>query len=118
MEIVISSIGDKGNINNERIGLKVLRDCDLKYFQLFKTHFVKEGFYNRAYASYWFTPQTAKAGDLIVVYTKKGDDSIKKNSDGTTTYFLYWGLNEPIFTGSNKGVVLAQIEDWELSEGK
>jgi hypothetical protein len=118
MEIIVSSISDKGKLADERIGLKVLRDCDLKYFQLFKTNFTDKGFYNQADASYWFTPQTVKAGDKVVVYTKSGINSIKENSDGTTTYFLYWGLSNPIFTSSDNGVVLAQMKDWELSKGK
>jgi len=118
MEIIISSISDKGDIANERIGLKVLRDCQLKYFQLFKTNFTPKGFYHRADASYWFTPQSVKTGDKIVVYTKEGTDSKKDNPNGTTTYFMYWSLSEPIFTDSNKGVVLAKINDWELSRSK
>ena len=116
MEIEITSVGDKGDINNERIGLTVLRDCELKYYLIFKTSFSGNGFFHITNNSYWFTPRVVKSGDKIVLYTKNGQQSVKDNSDGSKTYFYYWGLNSPIFTDQNKGVVLAEIKNWQLSK--
>ncbi|WKZ76119.1 MAG: hypothetical protein QY303_04320 [Vicingaceae bacterium] len=119
MELKITGIGDKGNLGNERIGLKAISDCQLKYYQLYRTNFLKSGgFYNRSESVYWFAPEEISAGDRIVVYTKKGTDKVKENDDGTKTFFLYWGLNEAIFTDDNKGVVLVEINSWKTSKGK
>ncbi|MDN5216625.1 hypothetical protein QQ020_31440 [Fulvivirgaceae bacterium BMA12] len=119
MELKISGIGDRGFLKDERIGFNVIKDCELKFYQLFRTNFGSSGgFYNRAKSAYWFAPKKVKAGDKIVVYSKSGTDNSKVNQDGTTTYWFYWGLSEPIFTDEKKGIVLVEINDWELSRNK
>jgi hypothetical protein len=116
MELVITAIGDKGDLKSERIGMKVLKDCELKFYLLFKTEKIDGGgFYNRSKESYWFYPKKVKAGDKVVVYSKRGIDKSEEKSDGTTVHFIYWGLTEPIFTNENKIVVLSQINDWSMS---
>lgn len=116
MELKISGIGDRGVLTDERIGFDVIKDCELKYYQLFRTNFNDGGFYNRSRAAYWFAPKNVKAGDKVVVYTKVGKDNYKVNQDGTTTYWFYWGLNEPIFTNNDQGIVLVEINNWKLSK--
>lgn len=118
MKLIIKSIGDKGDLNNERIGLSVISDCELKFYLIFKTTFTENGFYNRGNAAFWFAPQKVKAGDRVVVYTKAGTNSVKHNSDGSDTYFFYWGLKSPIFINDENGIVLSEIESWQLSKGK
>lgn len=119
MELKISGVSDKGDLNNERVGFDVIRDCELKFYQLFRTTFSdKGGFYNRSKNAFWFAPKAVKAGDKIVVYTRTGKDNLKLNSNGTTTYWLYWGLEEPIFKTEKDGVVLVEIKNWELSKNK
>jgi len=114
MEIVFVSIGDRGDFNSERIGFKVLKDCELKYFLVFKTRTTAGGFYNKSNATYWFLPQQVKAGDKIVLYAKSGTDSVTRNSDGSSTYFFYWGLNSIIFQTDEDRVVIASINTWNL----
>ncbi|USD24644.1 hypothetical protein [Flagellimonas marinaquae] len=119
MELKISGISDRGVLKEERIGFNVVKDCELKFYQLFRTSFGSSGgFYNKAKSAYWFAPKKVKAGDKIVVYTKNGTNSSKENSDGTTIYWIYWGLEEPIFTDDKYGIVLVKIDDWELSKNK
>ncbi|SMD41941.1 hypothetical protein SAMN00777080_0477 [Aquiflexum balticum DSM 16537] len=119
MELKISGISDRGVLKDERIGFNVIKDCELKFYQLFRTSFSKSGgFYNRSKSAFWFAPKKVKAGDKIVVYTKSGTDNSKENANGTTTYWFYWGLNEPIFVEENYGIVLVEITDWELSKNK
>jgi hypothetical protein len=119
MELKISGISDRGVLKDERIGFNVIKDCDLKFYQLFRTSFdASGGFYNRAKSAYWFVPKKVKVGDTIVVYTKSGIDSSKENPNGTTIYWFYWGQTEPIFTDENNGIVIVEINDWELSKNK
>lgn len=118
MALKINSIGDKGIHADERIGFTVLSSCDIKKYMVFRTRFTESGFYNISKNAYWFTPREVNAGDRVVLYTKKGNSSVKDNSDGSKTYFFYWGLDEPIFTDAVNGVVLVDINNWELSRGK
>ncbi|MES2727772.1 MAG: hypothetical protein V4643_11760 [Bacteroidota bacterium] len=116
MKLKISGIGDRGILTEERIGFEVIKDCELKYYQIFRTGFNEGGFYNRAKSAFWFAPKNVKAGDKVIVYTRIGTNSFKVNPDGTTIYWFYWGLNEPIFTDTKQAVVLVEINDWELSK--
>lgn len=119
MELIITSIGDKGDLKNERIGLKATKQCELKFYQLFRTEFLENGvFLNRSKATYWFAPKIINVGDKVVVYTRTGVDSYETKPDGTTVYFFYWGLTEPIFTDDKKGVVLTEIKTWQTSKNK
>lgn len=113
MEIKISSIGDKGNLSLERIGFNVLKDCELKYFILFKTKNTANGFLNKSKNSYWFLPENLKANDKVVLYTRKGNNSIKINPNGTSTYFFYWGLESTLFNQENDRVILINVKSYK-----
>ncbi|MGD9494366.1 MAG: hypothetical protein AB7V36_13545 [Bacteroidales bacterium] len=114
MRIKIKSYGDPGSITDERIGFEVLSDCDLKFFAVHYTYLTDNGgFYNKPMHTYWFSPLIVQAGDKVVLYTKKGVNSIKRNSDGTTTYFFYWGLNSPLLNKEKDGIVLAEMAGWQ-----
>ena len=116
MALKITSIGDKGIPKDERVGFAVLSPCDLKNYLVFRTHFTETGFYNRSSNAFWFTPTEVRAGDKVVLYTKSGGSSIKRNNDGSTTYFFYWGLPAPIFTSATDCVVLVDINGWETTK--
>ena len=116
MALIITGIGEKGNLSGERIGFRATAQCDLKHFLIFHTNFTERGFYNRSKDSYWFAPTELKVGDRVVLYTKQDTDSFQDNDDGTKTYFYYWGLSNPIFTDANRGIVLAEIDNWSLSK--
>lgn len=116
MEIKISSIGDKGNLTNERIGFVALKNCQLKYYVVFKTNKTQNGFENKSDASFWFLPQEVKENDQIVLYTKKGQNSVIENSNGTKTFFFFWGLNKPIFENENNKIVLINATTWRMNE--
>ena len=119
MKIQIHSYIDKGNINKERIALKASSDCNLKFYCLHLTYeFPKGGFYNQPKYTYWFPPADVKAGDWIVLYTGPGIMSSKKNEDGTTSYFHYWGLKSPIFNKPEDAIVLAELNTWQAKNNK
>lgn len=115
MALVITGIGDKGKLTGERVGFRVTSKGNLKYFCVFSTKFTENGFYNRSKDAFWFAPEEVNAGDKVVLYTKSGTDSFQNNDDGTKTYFKYWGLSNPLFTDEKKGIVVAELEDWSLS---
>jgi hypothetical protein len=114
MEIRVSSIGDKGDLSNERIGFNILKSCQLKYYLLVKTSKTKNGFANIGNAFYWFLPKKVNEKDKVVIYTKAGESSVKENNDGTKTYFFFWGLDSPIFKSDSDKVVLVKADDWKM----
>jgi len=114
MKMKITSIAEKGDIQNERVGLIATADCNTKFYLLFKTYFNKAGFFNSSLHTYWFPPTDVKANDKIVVYTRSGNYSVKQEQ-GITIHFFYWGKSEPLYTDVEDGVVLAEIDSWQLS---
>lgn len=119
MELKILSIGDKGNLANERIGFKALKNCQLKYFMVFKTIKNTNGFNNTSDSVFWFAPQEILENDQVVLYTKSGINSVKENPNGTKTYFFFWNRLFPVFNGpediKNK-IVLVNINTWSLNQ--
>ncbi len=113
MKIEFKSFGDAGNLNDERIGFKVLEPCNLKFFALYHTKKTKGGFYNKPMHVFWFYPKDVEVGDEIVVYTKDGVDSIEERDDHKV-HFLYWKLDKPIL---EKGdcIVISEINDWSVN---
>jgi len=112
MEIKLNSIGNKGELANERIGFVALKNCQIKHFLLVHTNKTENGFANKGQNFYWFLPQEVKENDQIVLYSKRGQNSIINNNNGTKTYFFYWGLQEAIFKTDKDIVVLANVANW------
>lgn len=116
MELKILTIGDKGSLLNERIGLKALKKCQLKYFLVIKTRKINNGFFNVSENAYWFLPQEVNENDQVVLYSKKGVNSIIENVDGTKTYFFFWGLTKAIFDTDISTVVLVNANTWQMND--
>ena len=112
MKIEFTSFGDAGNIEDERIGFRVLESCDLKFFAVYHTRKTENGFYNRPKHVFWFYPKNVTVGDEIVLYTKKGTDNIEERDDHTV-HFLYWGLEDSIIKEGDC-IVISEISDWSV----
>ena len=114
MKLKIEHYIDRGNFDKERIAFKAQSDCDLKFYVVHKTQLMDSGgFYNRPKYTFWFPPTNVKAGDWIVLYTKKGSYSSKTTAEGTTSHFFYWDLSQSIFNKKYDGIVLAELETWQ-----
>ena len=113
MKLEIRSFGDSGNYTDERIGFLARQACNLKFYAVYHTSKTEIGFYNRPKHVFWFYPKDVKAGDEVVLYTKKGMDS-SMQKDGHTVHFIYWGLDESIL-GEKDCIVLSEINDWNVS---
>lgn len=113
MKIELTSFVDAGDLENERIGFKVKQSCNLKFFAVYHTSKTQSGFYNRPKHVLWFYPKAVQAGDEIVLYTKRGEDTIETVSDHNI-HFLHWRLDESIMQEGDC-VVLSEINDWSVT---
>lgn len=113
MRIQLVSYADRGKLSDERVGLRVVKPCNLKYFVVYHTKRTKGGFYNRPEHVLWFAPCDVQPGDEIVIYTKAGKDKTDFK-DGRTIYFIYWGLDEPILNPEDC-LVLSELNDWSVT---
>lgn len=112
MNINITKILDPGIVDKERLVMKVVSSDDIGRYIVFDT--VETGpstFSSRPKNVYWFPDGEVSAGDLVVLYSKKGNSTKQKNPDGTTTYFFYWGKQTSLWNNSEDGAALLRIEN-------
>jgi len=116
MNLHIGSFADAGNISKERIVFKVLGNLDVGDYAVLRSAVGSSGEDATAgqKSAYWFPYLSVKAGDIVVLYSKKGKRSTKALSDGKTIYFFYWGKDEPLWGDGKYGAVLIESQDWEF----
>ena len=116
MKLKIVKIIDRGVSNDERLWLKVLQDADMQFYIVFDTTYTaRHSISNLQRHAYWFDSKSVLSGDNVVLYTKRGTPSSKKNEDGTTTYFFYWGLDKSVWNNEGDCAVLFETSSWETS---
>lgn len=114
MKIKLVEIKDPGNKDKERVILKVLNDTDLGGYMLaVSLEEVDQSISTNLKNVMWMEDQPLKAGDLVVVYTKEGNNGKIANTDGSTSYFYYWSLTKPIGLTKDAGVLLYEV-DWSF----
>lgn len=114
MNLEIKSFADGGDIQRERLVIRVLKDEDIGEYVVLRSKATPEGApISGSKRAYWFPDKRIKAGDLVVLYTRAGKPGQKPLSQGGTAYFYYWSLNEPIW-GADSGntAVLLTIGEW------
>ncbi len=117
MRLKIVKIIDRTSAKDERLWLKVLQDADLSFYVVFDTTYVNENqISNLQRHAYWFASKNVKTGDNVVLYTRKGTPNSKANLDGTTSHFLYWGLDHPIWNNKGDCAVLMELNSWTTSQ--
>ncbi len=115
MNIVINKIVDRSDLEKERIIFTVKEDDFLGAYLVFKSKKTGEKMVSsETKGTYWFPDKDVKKGDLIVLYSKKGINTEKKNTDGTTTYFFYWGSTNVLWNDSVDAAILLRLQEWNF----
>lgn len=95
MKIKIENVLDKGNLERERVILKVVSDENIGNYVIMDSTFDQEGdVSNTGRHGYKFSSKEVKKGDFICLFTKNKDGSSKsefKNTTGSTTHCFFWG---------------------------
>lgn len=112
MRIQIQSVVDKGVPDRERLVLRVLQDVDIGDFMLIRTGFEGNHVTTRVVNTFWFPDRSVNAGDIIVVYSKRGYGKEKEISDSRTAHFFYWGQDEPLWNNDDVAPVLLHAPEW------
>lgn len=116
MKIKVSSIADPGDLAKERLVLKVLEPADLVRFVISDTTYIdRDHISNELRHIFWFPPQSVSPSDQVVVYTKAGTNSSRREPNGTTTYFYYWNLARTVWNQAQDCAVVFELADWQTS---
>lgn len=116
MSLTIKKIVKPGVIADERVIFNVTDDTDVGFFGVFKTIQTGESTVsNKIRNTYWFPDKSVKKGDLVVLYSKVGVNTERRETDGSTVHFFYWGNKDSQWTIKETNldaVVLFKIEEW------
>ncbi len=113
MKIEISSFKDLGDKEKERVILYVKEDTELGDFILSTSVSNPNNTISSSITNiYWLPNQKVKAGDLVIVYTKKGTKKKIDNEDGSSSYFYYWGITNTLQSIKDVTAVLFETQ-WQ-----
>jgi len=114
MKVNIVKITDRGVGNKERLHISVLAATNLVYYLVFSTPVVgSDQIRARPNHAFWFPDTQVLAGDTVILYTKPGENSSQRRSDGGFNRFFYWGLDKTIWHDTRETAVLLEISDWQ-----
>ena len=113
MNIKFSSIADSGVPADERLILKVLLDTDIGQFVVFRAKARNGSVTTGVETVFWFPDKAVKAGDLVVLYTKKGVTSEKILKNGNRAHFFHWGISSAIWDDKTMAAVILHVSEWK-----
>lgn len=116
MNLKLKSIAGKGNLDTERLVINVLRDADVGNYIIMKTRFNDNETTTRVLSTFWFPYKKVAAGDVVIVYSKRGEQNEASRKDGSTAHFFYWGRTELQWAASDIGAVLVLGHTWEAEK--
>ena len=116
MTLKITNIRERGNLEKERVVMRVQSDVDVGSYIMLNCVISGEDSVESGDIPlcYWFDDKKVKKDDLIVLYTKKGVSSQKINDNGQMSYFFYWDRPDSIWS-DNRRAVLVKTETYQFS---
>jgi len=114
MEIEIVGVADVGDLERERLILKIVKSCDIGYFLVLDGQCLENGEVSaRVRQPFWFPDQKVRVGDRILLYTKKGAGPKQRtDADGTTTHCFYRQLESTVWNRGGNSVVVLSVSEW------
>ncbi|QUY50340.1 hypothetical protein JK621_09420 [Serratia plymuthica] len=114
MSLEISFVSDHGNISMERIVLRSNSNGVLLWnYLLSDSTYHSDGTVSNKLRHVFdfdsLTAITLNDGDLIILYTCKGNDSVYEH-EGVKIYSIHWGLNETVWNKNGDEAVLIKAE--------
>lgn len=113
MDLKIKSIANKGDAEKERLVIQVLNDTDVGDYVLFRTGWKDDAVTTRVYDTFWFPDKNVKAGDLVVIYSRRGAKSERVLESGSTAHFFYWARTDTLWGTPDRGAVLLHAPTWD-----
>lgn len=112
MNLELRSIVSPGDLPNERLTLRALSDLDLGDFLVAQTGLVDGSPTTTLHHSVWFPFKLVQKGDLVVIYTKKGNNSERVLDKGNKAHFFYLDLGNPIWNKPDRAALVLHAPNW------
>jgi hypothetical protein len=113
MKLQVIRIADRGVVNSERLHLSVLQETNLSFYAvLLSRYMTPTGVASGNLTSFWFPAQPVKPGDQVVLSSCSGTPNARKEPNGTTTHFYYWGLPNAVWNDPPRCAVVLEVINW------
>ena len=112
MRVQIQSVADRGNLSRERLVMRVRQNVDIGDFVLIRTGFEHDEVTTDVSNVIWFPYQRLRAGDLVVVYSKRGIDGWKQLDNGHRECRFHWRQDSPLWNDDHVAPVLLYAPQW------
>ena len=111
MKVKIRGVVDGKSLNDEMLVIDIIEDTDMgQYLVMDSTYQSDRTVSNKFRHIYWFPTQKVKKKDVVVLYTKHGNDSIAKKED-FNIYFFYWNVGNCVWNNDGDCTVLLHCDE-------
>jgi len=112
MRVEIRGVIDYGILDSERVVLDILEDSNIGHYMLLDTSYTHHNKPSRKIQhTYKFQNQQVKEGDIVILYTKAGKDSIQQNSYAIT-YSFYWNLDSCVWGNADDCALIVHFDSF------
>lgn len=104
-----------GEIEKERVVIRVLQKVTISDFILVNANQTEEKVYDLNRKLFWFPYQVVNAGSYVRVYSKVGRNKThfgKYKDEQVQFHDFFWGSAQPIWQGSSNAAILVRVQDW------
>lgn len=108
-----------GDIDKERVVIRVLQKLSLSDFILVNANQIDDKIYDLNRKLYWFPSKIVDAGTIVRIYSKAGRDKThfgKFKEEQTTFHDFFWGASQSIWQGDSNTAILVRVQDWQYKK--
>lgn len=112
MKLAIRGIRDARDVTRERLIIEVKGDTDVGQYLVLRVPRLGPEVASLVTRAFWFPDKEVRKGDVVILYSKDGNATEKKNTAGNTSHFFYWGTGEGIWADDH-AAVLMHGREWQ-----
>ena len=113
MNIDIHILKSAGSLSDERLVMEVTADLNVGHYAVFRTTYRNGAPTIKVHDTFWFPDKKAAQGDLVILYTRAGNQHEVEMDNGLMAHFFFWGKNFPIWDQQDKCPVLVNTPAWK-----
>jgi len=117
MKLRIDTVHAHGDVNEERVLMTVMEDCDLARYLVMDTTYIGTKISNEHRHVKWLPQITAKKGERVCLYSKKGTTA-KQTHDEVIWHKLYWNSGTAVWNNTGDAAVLFEVSEWVTTKAK
>lgn len=112
MTLELRSILNRGDLTKERLTFRVTSNSDVGDYVVLQVDDIDGDVSTDIRHAFWFNYKAVNKGDIVVLYTRQGNQSTKPLKDQGNAHFFFWDLAAPIWNDNDRAAVLLEAPRW------